>query len=94
VLIPGIDGLRGVWRRSSTASVAGECCSSTATEVEPDLDSLAEAIADLLPDECDVVGQSIGTWLAAEGASVAATRSGVALMSTHAHAHDLALARR
>ena len=63
-----------------------------AAEVEPDLDSLAEAIADLLPDECDVVGQSIGTWLAAEVAQRRREQvRRVALMSTFTRTRTVSL---
>ena len=68
VVIPGIDGQRG-----SVAPIVDRLGQHRrvllvdyAAEVERDLDSLAASIAELLPDQCDVVGQSIGTWLAAE----------------------------
>jgi pimeloyl-ACP methyl ester carboxylesterase len=68
VVIPGIDGLPG-----SVAPIV-EALARTrrvllvdySSEVEPSLEALGLAIANHLPERCDVVGQSIGTWLAAE----------------------------
>ena len=61
-------------------------------ELNPTLTQLADEIAALLPDRCDVVGQSIGTWLAAE---VAARRRSsvrrVVLISTFSRVRDLSL---
>lgn len=68
VVIPGIDGQPG-----SVAPIVERLAEHRrvllvdySTEVEPDLDALAEAIAALAPPQCDVIGQSIGTWLAVE----------------------------
>jgi pimeloyl-ACP methyl ester carboxylesterase len=94
VVIPGIDGQRG-----SVAPIIDRLGKERrvllvdyAAEVESDLDSLAEAIADLLPDECDVVGQSIGTWLAAEVAQRQRKKvRRVALMSTFTRTRTVSL---
>jgi pimeloyl-ACP methyl ester carboxylesterase len=68
VVIPGIDGQPG-----SVAPIVEQLAANRrvllvdySREVTGDLDELAEAIAALLPAECDVVGQSIGSWLATE----------------------------
>lgn len=68
VVIPGIDGQPG-----SVAPIVERLGRQRrvllvdySTETEPDLESLAEAIVRLLPEQCDVLGQSIGSWLAAE----------------------------
>jgi pimeloyl-ACP methyl ester carboxylesterase len=94
VVIPGIDGQRG-----SVAPIVDRLGQHRrvllvdyAAEVEPDLESLAEAIAELLPDECDVVGQSIGTWLAAEVAQRRPDKvRRVALMSTFTRTRTVSL---
>ncbi|HEX6658555.1 MAG TPA: hypothetical protein VF065_10765, partial [Ilumatobacter sp.] len=94
VVIPGIDGQRG-----SVAPIVDRLGQHRrvllvdyAAEVEPDLDSLAEAIAELLPEECDVVGQSIGTWLAAEVAQRRPEQvRRVALMSTFTRTRTVSL---
>jgi pimeloyl-ACP methyl ester carboxylesterase len=94
VVIPGIDGQRG-----SVAPIVDRLGQHRrvllvdyAAEVEPDLDSLAEAIAELLPEECDVLGQSIGTWLAAEVAQRRRDKvRRVALMSTFTRTRTVSL---
>lgn len=67
VVVPGIDGQPG-----SVAPIVDRLARHRrvllvdySREIEPTLDDLADAIAELLPDRCDLVGQSIGTWLAA-----------------------------
>jgi pimeloyl-ACP methyl ester carboxylesterase len=94
VVIPGIDGQRG-----SVAPIIDRLgqrrrvlLADYAAEIEPDLESLAEAIADLIPGECDIVGQSIGTWLAAEVAQRRRERVGrVVLMSTFTRTRTVSL---
>ena len=68
VVIPGIDGLPG-----SVAPIVEALARNRrvllvdySAEIEPSLEALGLAIAARLPERCDVVGQSIGTWLAAE----------------------------
>jgi pimeloyl-ACP methyl ester carboxylesterase len=94
VVIPGIDGQRG-----SVAPIVDRLGRQRrvllvdyAAEVESDLESLAEAIGDLLPDECDLLGQSIGTWLAAEVAQRRRRKvRRVALMSTFTRTRPVSL---
>jgi len=94
VVIPGIDG-----QRDSVAPIVDRLgqrrrvlLADYAAEVEPDLDSLAEAIAELIPETCDIVGQSIGTWLAAEVAQRRRERVGrVVLMSTFTRTRTISL---
>jgi pimeloyl-ACP methyl ester carboxylesterase len=94
VVIPGIDGQRG-----SVAPIVDRLGQHRrvllvdyAAEIEHDLDSLAEAIAELIPEKCDGVGQSIGTWLAAEVAQRRPERvRRVALMSTFTRTRTISL---
>ncbi len=68
VVIPGIDGQPG-----SVAPIVDQLAKHRrvllvdySRELSESLGDLADEIAELLPDRCDLVGQSIGTWLAAE----------------------------
>lgn len=68
VVIPGIDGQAG-----SVAPIVRQLAEHRRVllvdytlEAEASLEALAEKIGAMLPDSFDVVGQSIGTWLAIE----------------------------
>ena len=68
VVIPGIDGQAG-----SVAPIVRQLAGHRrvllvdySVEAEEDLETLADKIGALLPDRFDVVGQSIGSWLAVE----------------------------
>lgn len=94
VVIPGIDGQRG-----SVAPIVDRLAQyrrvllvDYSHETNPTLDDLADEIVGLLPDRCDLVGQSVGTWLAA---LVAQSRADavrrVALIATFTRVRDTAL---
>lgn len=94
VVVPGIDGHPG-----SVAPIVDQLARHRrvllveySRENQPTLGELADEIAALLPDRCDLVGQSIGTWLVAE---VAARRREsvrrVVLISTFSRVRDLTL---
>ena len=94
VVIPGIDGQPGsvapiVDRLARTRRVL---LVDYSREVHATLDELADEIAATLPPRCDLVGQSIGTWLAA---LVAARRADVvrrvALIATFTRVRGVAL---
>jgi pimeloyl-ACP methyl ester carboxylesterase len=68
VAIPGIDGQPG-----SVGPIVKQLAQHRrvllvdySRELTASPGDLAGAIADLIPDRCDLVGQSIGTWIAAE----------------------------
>lgn len=94
VVIPGIDGQPG--SVSPIADILAKrrrvLLVDYSTEVEPDLGALAEEIADLLPEQCDVIGQSIGSWLATEVARRRRDRvRRVVLMATFTRTRPVAL---
>jgi len=68
VVVPGIDG-----RAAGAEPLADRLALNRrvlivdyAREIESSLDDLADTIAAALPERCDLIGQSFGTWLAAE----------------------------
>lgn len=68
VVIPGIDGQPGSVQPivDRLARKRRVLLVDYSREIESSLRDVADAIGDLLPDRFDLVGQSIGTWIAAE----------------------------